>query len=199
MPLAMWALGTAMVQVAPPVYESGVVLRSPAVPEGGMTASLKSGKVIDEAASTLATDHTSAATTKQMLRSQVTWKPATSQDTVELTARGRDPEEARRTMMAVVASYERHHAEEGRQLLVYTLPPETTPMHTPHGTRLMLGGAGLAMLALLLSIPLLRRMEGEPLLEDGWRERMLSAIARASAARAPRPAGGYLPAVQPAG
>ncbi|HEY1120694.1 MAG TPA: hypothetical protein VGE67_03805, partial [Haloferula sp.] len=133
----------------------------------------------------------------QMLRSNLSLKQGIGRDVVQVTARGHDPIEARRTLMAVVQSYEHRHADTDSRLLVYAAPLESMPVDVPHGMRLVLGFAGLALLGLLLSIPLLRRLEGVPLVQTG--REAFSAIARAFEAAEPPRAGEYLPAAQPAG
>jgi hypothetical protein len=196
-PLAMWLLGTAIVRMAPPVYQSEAVLRLPA-------SAAKTGNpvatpaVIDEAAQTLGAEASRDPMATQMLRSQLTAKRDIGPQVIRVAARGHDPLEARRTLMAVVESYEHQHATgTGAPLLVYAAPLESAPVSVPHGMRLVLGCAGLALAGLLLSIPLLRKLEGVPLVQSG--RELVSAIARACAAAGVPRVGGYLPAAQPVG
>ncbi|MCW1922782.1 hypothetical protein OKA05_09490 [Luteolibacter arcticus] len=185
-PLAMWMLGTAIVRVTPPVYRSQAVLRLPAATP--RTADpLRSPSVIDAAASALAAGATPDPMAKQVLCSDVTLERGIGGNLIQVAARGHDPQEAQRTLMAVVESYERQHAGQGTRLLVYAAPPEAAPVGVPHGMRIVLGCAGVASLGLLLSIPLLTLLE------------RVSAIARASAAAGFPRGGEYLPAAQPAG
>ena len=195
-PLAMWLIGTAIVRVAPPVYQSEAVLKLPATAADAINP-LGSAEVIDEAASTLSNGQSPDPMARQMLRSNLTLKQDIGRNVVQVAARGHDPIEAQRTLMAVVESYAHQHAGPGSRLLVYTAPLESLPVDVPHGMRLVLGFAGLALLGLLLSIPLLRRLEGVPLVQSG--REALNAIARAFAAAEPPRAGEYLPAAQPAG
>ena len=195
-PLAMWLVGTVIVQVAPPVYQSEAVLKLPAATEAAVDP-LGSAALIDEVASTLSTGHSTDPMAKQMLRSNLILKRSIGHHVVQLAARGHDPLEAQRTLQAVVESYELQHADSGTRLLVYAAPLASVPVDVPHGMRMVLGCAGLASLGLLLSIPLLRRLEGVPLVQSG--RELVSAIARAFAAAEPRHASGYLPADQPAG
>lgn len=196
-PLAMWLLGTAIVQVAPPVYQSEAVLRLPASAANASNP-LASPAVIHEAASTLAAGESRDPMATQVLRSHLTLKRDIGPHVIQVAARGQDPQEAQRTLMAVVESYEHQHATHaGSALLVYAAPQESAPVGVPHGMRMVLGCAGLALGGLLLSIPLLRRLEGVPLLESG--RELLNAIARAFAAAGLPRVCGSLPAVQPAG
>jgi hypothetical protein len=195
-PLAMWLLGTAIVEVVPPVYRSEAVLRLP-TDKASAVGPLDSPAVIDEAASALATGNSPDPMATQVLRSNLTLKRNIGPRVIQVAARGNDPREAQRTLMAVVKSYEHHHANSGLRLLVYAAPAESVPVGVPHGMRMVLGCAGLALIGLLLSIPLLRRLEGVPLQESG--HELLSAIARACAAVGLPHASGYLPAAQPAG
>ena len=196
-PLAMWLVGTAIVRMVPPVYQSEAVLRLPA--SAPMTANpVATPAVIDEAALTLADGAARDPMATQVLRSQLTLSRDIGPQVIRVAARGQDPQEARRTLMAVVESYEHQHATSpGTPLLVYAAPLESAPVSVPHGMRLVLGCAGLALASLILSIPLLRKLEGVPLVQSG--RELVSAIARAcEAAGLPR-AAGYLPAAQPAG
>lgn len=196
-PLAMWLIGTAIVRVAPPVYQSEAVLRLPASAANASNP-LASPAVIDEAASTLATGTLRDPMATEVLRSHLILKRDIGPNVIQVAAQGHDPLEAQRTLMAVVGSYEHQHAtSSGSPLLVYAAPPESMPVGVPHGMRVVLGCAGLALIGLLLSIPLLRRLEGVPLVESG--RELLSAIARACAAAGLPRVSGYLPAVQPAG
>jgi hypothetical protein len=195
-PLMMWLVGTAMVQVASPVYQSEAVLKLPPTTADAADP-LGSPALIDEAASTLATGHLADPMAKQMLRSNLTLKRSLGHQVIQVAARGHDPLEAQRTLMAVVQSYEHRNATSGSRLLVYAAPLQSVPVDVPHGMRMVLGCAGLASLGLLLSIPLLRRLEGVPLVQTG--RELISAIARAFAAAEPRRASEYLPAAQPAG
>jgi hypothetical protein len=196
-PLAMWLVGTAIVRVVPPVYQSEAVLRLPA---STATASnpLASPDVINEAATTLAAGASRDPMATQVLRSHLILKRDIGPDVIQVTARGNDPLEAQRTLMAVIDSYQHQQANSSSSpLLVYAAPLETMPVSVPHGMRMALGCAGLALLGLLLPIPLLLRLEGVPRRQSGREQ--LSAIARAYAAAGLPRAGGYLPAVQPAG
>ena len=195
-PLGMWLIGTAIVHIAPPVYQSEAILKLPATTADAAHA-LASAAVIDEAASTLAPGRSPDPMAKQMLWSNLTLKQGIGSDVVQVTARGHDPIEAQRTLMAVVESYEHHHVGAGSRLLVYAAPLESMPVDVPHGMRLVLGFAGLALIGLLMGIPLLRRLEGVPFMQSG--RELLSGIARAFAEVAPPRAGEYLPAAQPAG
>ena len=195
-PLAIWLLGTAIVRVVPPVYRSEAVLRLPAsAADAGNPLAFPA--VIDEAASALAAGRAPNPMATQVLRSNLTLKRGIGPDMIRIAARGHDPLEAQRTLMAVVEAYERHHLSSGSRLLVYAAPPEYVPMGVPHGMRMVLGCAGLASFGLLLSIPLLRRLEGVPLLESG--RELVSAIAQACAAAGLPRACGYLPAIRLAG
>jgi hypothetical protein len=196
-PLAMWLVGTAIVRVAPPVYQSEAVLRVPA--SAATTANpVATPAVIDEAATTLGAKASHDPMATQVLRSQLTLKRDIGPQVIKVAARGHDPQEARRTLMAVVESYEHQHAAgTGAPLLVYAAPLESAPVAVPHGMRLVLGCAGLALAGLLLSIPLLRKLEGVPLVQSG--RELVNAIARACAAAGLPRVGGYLPAAQPAG
>jgi hypothetical protein len=196
-PLAMWLVGTAIVRVAPPVYQSEAILRLPAS-VANTRDPLASPAVINEAASTLAAGASRDPMATQVLRSHLILKHEMGPAVIQVAARGNDPQESQRTLMAVVESYEHQHANSSSApLLVYAAPPESMPVGVPHEMRMVLGCAGSALIGLLLSIPLLRRLEGVPLVESG--RELLSAIARAfSAAGLPRVCG-YLPAVQPAG
>jgi hypothetical protein len=184
------------VRVAPPVYRSEAVLRLPA--GAANTANpLASPAVIDEAALALADGRTPNPMETQVLRSNLTLGRGIGPDMIRVAARGPDPQEAQRTLMAVVEAYERHHPGSGSRLLVYAAPPESVPLGVPHGMRMVLGCAGLALVGLLLSIPLLRRLEGVPLLESG--RELVSAIARACAATGLPRVCGSLPAIRLAG
>jgi hypothetical protein len=196
-PLAMWLVGTAIVRVAPPVYQSEAVLRVPAS-AANTTNPVTTPAVINEASLTLAAGSARDPMATQVLRSQLTLKRDIGPQVIQVAARGDNPLEARRTLMAVVESYEHQHATRtGSPLLVYAAPLESAPVGVPHGMRLVLGCAGLALVGLLLSIPLLRRLEGVPLVQSG--RELVSAIARAFAAAGLPRVGGYLPAAQPAG
>lgn len=196
-PLSMWLVGTAIVRVAPPVYQSEAVLRLPAN-VAGTADPAATPAVIDETAPTLAAGALPDPMAAQMLRARITPGNDIGPDMIRVAARGHDPMEARRTLLAVVKSYEHQHATgSGAPLLVYAAPLESTPVGVPHGMRVVLGCAGLALIGLLLSIPLLLRLEGVPLVQSG--REFLSAIARACAAAGLPRASGYLPAVQPAG
>ena len=196
-PLAMWLIGTAIVRVAPPVYQSEAVLRLPASATN-TTNPVATPAVIDEASLTLAAGASRDPMAAQVLRSQLTLKRDIGPQVIQVAARGDNPLEARRTLMAVVESYEHQHATSpGSPLLVYAAPLESAPVGVPHGMRLVLGCAGLALAGLLLSIPLLRKLEGVPLVQSG--RELVSAIARACAAAGVPRVGGYLPAAQPVG
>ncbi|MEK7953144.1 hypothetical protein [Luteolibacter soli] len=195
-PLAMWLVGTAIIQVAPPVYQSEAILRLPAATMDTL-GNAGAAAIIDEAAAALSAGHSPDPMAKLLLRSHLTLRREIGQDMIQVAARGHDPLEAQRTLLAVIESYERHRANSGSRMLVYATPIESVPVDVPHGMRMVLGCAGLASIALLLSIPLLRRLEGVPLVQSA--QELLSAIARAFAVAEPPRASGYLPAAQPAG
>ena len=195
-PLTMWLLGTAIVEVAPAVYQSEAVLRLPDS-AAAIANPLASPAVINEAALSLAAGKAPNPMATAVLRSNLTLKREMGPHVIQVAARGLDPEEAQRTLMAVVESYEHQHAAAGSRLLVYATPAASVPVGVPHGMRMVLGCAGLALVGLLLSIPLLRRLEGVPLLVSA--RELLSAIARAFAATGLPRVGGYLPAIRPAG
>jgi hypothetical protein len=179
------------------VYQSEAVLRLPASAAKDANP-VATPAVIDQAAQTLSAGASRDPMATQVLRSHLTLQRDIGPHVIRVAARGQDPQEARRTLMAVVASYEQQHATAtGSPLLVYAAPLEAAPMSVPHGMRLVLGCAGLALAGLLLSIPLLRKLEGVPLVQSA--RELVSAIARACAAAGVPRASGYLPAAQPAG
>jgi hypothetical protein len=200
-PLAAWTIGTAVVHLAPSSFRCEAVVRQPS---SGTVMPVGSERVIQSALEELAGAGAGKGIdpmAKHALWSGLSASPSSVPGVFKVAVTGANPDEARRTLMAVVRAYESHHAAaSGARLMIYAGPPVSRRENVPPGARMMLGLAGAAWLGLALSIPLLRCLEGSATFEPGILAHMrrgkdlVSAIARASAATGPPPAGGCLPA-----
>lgn len=163
-PFAVWLIGSGIVWATPATYSSTALLQ---VEEGFSVQDLKSGAVIDTAAATLA-NGTSASDpmAAYLLWSSVTVTPGPKANLVKLEARSDEAQEARRTVLAVAEAYRAHHQKShagasgtAPATLVYIDPVEAAPARVTDDTRMMLGVAGTALIALALCVPFLRYME----------------------------------------
>lgn len=205
-PLVAWALGSVVVHVAPASFRCEAVIRQPLT---GAVAPITSDRVIRSAVEELAKAGGPRGTgpmAMHALWSGLSAAPMTAPGFFKVAASGAEPDEARRTLMAVVRAYESHHAAaNGARLLVYAGPPVCQRASVPTGVRMALGLAGTAWLGLALAIPLLRWLEGRAATELRAVARVrnamarISAIARASAAAEAPHAAGFLPAARLAG
>lgn len=170
-PFAVWLIGSGIVWVTPPSYSSAALLR---VEEGCSFHDLKSGAVMDSAAAMLAdganeSSGTSDPMATYLLWSSVTVAPGPAANLVKLEARSGEAEEARRTVVAVAEAYRAQHQSRAGSgalgklaavpTLVYVDPVEVAPTRVADETRIMLGIAGIALIALALCVPFLRYIE----------------------------------------
>lgn len=174
-PFAAWLMGSAIVHISPSVYRSDVVIRISA--EGSDSelvrseaARLKSKSVVREAAETLAHERNTSADpmAKYLLWSKLSVEQHASTNLIRLVARSSNPEEAHRISAAVIEAYEAARPS-GLGQSIYFVPVQSAPLRVADEKRMILGIAGLAMIGLLLSIPLLRRLERwDPLKSIGY-------------------------------
>jgi hypothetical protein len=155
------------VWAAPATYHSAALLR---VEEGCKLQDLKSGAVMDSAASSLAlakdgsngSSSSSDPMSAHLLWSSVSVSPGPAANLVKLEARSGGAEEARRTVMAVAEAYRAQHPGQESATapaLVYVDPVEVAPARVADETRMTLGIAGMALIALALCVPFLRYIE----------------------------------------
>ncbi|WP_226894600.1 hypothetical protein [Luteolibacter marinus] len=165
-PLTAWLIGSGIVLAAPPVYQSSAMIRVE-VPDGNPAAlrreaaKLKSDSIVKPATRALTPDGRAP---KDPMAEYALWTSLTvteqaGPNLIKVAARGSDPGEARRKVLAVAQAYEQSLGEAAQQRLIYVDPPEASPARVADDTRMMLGVAGFAVLGLLLSIPLLRHLE----------------------------------------
>ncbi len=159
-PFAVWLIGSGIVWAAPATYHSTALLR---VEEGFHLQDLKAGAVMNSAANALAKESGSLSDpmSAYLLWSSVSVTAGPAANLVKLEARCEEAEEARRTVMAVAEAYRAHHVGEASAgaALVYVDPVEAAPARVADDTRMMLGIAGMALIALALCVPFLRYIE----------------------------------------